>query len=63
MNVLTNYFEIRNSNDGKYIHPGHNEHQLSCKRSFQSHPATLDLGLEFLGLVPVWTISKVQGGQ
>ena len=31
--------------------------------TFQSHLTTQNLGLEYLGLVPVWTISEVQGGQ
>lgn len=31
--------------------------------TFQSHLTTQDCGLECLGLVPVWTISKVQCGQ
>lgn len=31
--------------------------------TFQSHVTTLDHSLECLCLVPVWTISEVQGGQ
>lgn len=31
--------------------------------TFQSHPTTLDLGLERLGLVPVLNHLEVQGGQ
>lgn len=31
--------------------------------TFQSHLTTPDRGLECLCLVPVWTISEVQGGQ
>lgn len=31
--------------------------------TFQSHLTTQDHGLECLGLIPVWTISEVQGGQ
>lgn len=35
---------------------------VSLDLTFQSHLTTLDLGLECLGLVAVWTISKIQGG-
>lgn len=31
--------------------------------TFQSHLTPGNLGLECLGLVPVWIISEIQGGQ